>query len=671
MRLRTKLILSFSLVLGIALAANNVVTIRTLRKSLLDQSVDQSKNLVEILQATDDFVVGLPERVEDVVGSHLLVEALLTAHLVDIAENRGHLSPAEINARLKDVAARGVLDEFWITDTKGHAYLRNIDELDFTFPDKPSPVDQAYHFRQLLDGSKRQYVQRTMPREVDGELFKYAGVSGLDRNRIVEVGYRADSVVKLTTGVSRSALLGSMVGKGGLLRVVLTDAAGRIKLDVQGKGQILDKGEIKNKGLLADVNAVLSGSQPQSRLHQNRLYVVQRLAAESTPTALMAFFDASALNAEIRRSMLISAVSFAGFLCLGILCAVLLARSVASPVTRLASVAGNIADGDLVAAQTSLAGIKTRRFGRNAGRASHDETRRLLAAISSMAGSLNLLVGHLQDSGVEVNDAAARIAVSARELETAATEQSASTNEVVSAAQEISASSKELAGTVSEVALAATETACLVSSGRQDLSTIEKTMQQIDQASSSISSKLSAIQQKAGNIGSVVEMMNKVAEQTGLLSLNAAIEAEKAGEYGRGFSVVAREIRRLSERTGAAAAHIERAVEDMEMTVVTGGREMERFRVQVNTSISETSRINSDFGRILDRVQGLKPRFDEVNDGVQMQSQSAHHIAEAMVELGDAARAAATSLHEFTRVTAHLNEVSGQLQKEVSRFKVS
>ncbi len=670
MRLRTKLILSFSLVLGIALAANNFVTIRALRRSLLDQSVDQSKNLVEILQATDHFVVGLPARVEDVVGSHLLVEALLTAHLVDVAENGAHLSPAQIKARLKDVAARGVVDEFWITDTKGHAYLRNIEEIDFTFPDRPTPSDQAYQFRQLLDGPGRHYVQRTMPREVDGALFKYAGVSGIDRNRIVEVGYRADTVVKLTTGVSRPALLRAMVGKGGLLRVVLTDTAGRIKLDVSGTG-ISDKGEIKNQAILADIKAVSSGEQPFGRFSENRLYVVQRLAGEDTATALMAFFDARPLNAEIRRSMLVSAVSFGAFLCLGVFCAVLLARSIASPVSRLAGVAATIADGDLVEAQVSLARIRSRGLGRKARRTGHDETGRLLAAISSMADSLNLLVGRLQESGVEVNDAAARIAVSAAELETAATEQSGSTNEVVSAAQEISASSKELARTVSEVALAASETACLVSSGRQDLATIEKTMQQIDHASSSISSKLSVIQQKAGNIGSVVEMMNKVAEQTGLLSLNAAIEAEKAGEYGRGFSVVAREIRRLAERTGAAAAHIERTVEDMEITVVTGGREMERFRAQVNTSISETSRIKSDFGRILDRVQGLKPRFDEVNDGVQMQSQSAHHIAAAMVELGESARAAAASLHEFTRVTAHLNEVSGQLQQEVSRFRVS
>jgi len=670
MRLRTKLILSFSLVLGIALAANSFVTIRALRKSLLDQSVDQSKNLIEILQATDDFVVGLPERVEDMVGSHLLVEALLTAHLVDIAENRARLSPAEIKDRLKNVAARGVVDEFWITDSKGHAYLRNIEEIDFTFPDRPTPSDQAYQFRQLLDGQGRQYVQRTMPREVDGALFKYAGVSGIDRNRIVEVGYRADSVVKLTTGVSRSALLRSIVGKGGLLRAALTDPAGRIKLDVWASG-MSDKGEIRDQALLADIRAVSSGAPPLGRLSENRLLVVQRLPGEKTATALLAFFDARPLNEEIRRSMLVSGISFAAFLCLGVFCAVLLARSIASPVTRLAGVAGTIADGDLAAAQNSLAGIRTRRFGRNAGRASHDETRRLLAAISSMAGSLDLLVGRLQDSGIEVNQAASRIAASAAELETAATEQSASTNEVVSAAQEISASSKELARTVSEVALAASETACMVSSGRQDLATIERTMQNIDHASSSISAKLSVIQQKAGNIGSVVEMMNKVAEQTGLLSLNAAIEAEKAGEYGRGFSVVAREIRRLAERTGAAAAHIERAVEDMEMTVVTGGREMERFRAQVNTSISETSRIKSDFGRILDRVQGLKPRFDEVNDGVQMQSQSAHHIAAAMVDLGESARAAAASLHEFTRVTAHLNEVSGQLKREVSRFKVS
>jgi methyl-accepting chemotaxis protein WspA len=102
---------------------------------------------------------------------------------------------------------------------------------------------------------------------------------------------------------------------------------------------------------------------------------------------------------------------------------------------------------------------------------------------------------------------------------------------------------------MNEVGSMSEEAAGSATTGQKGLESMEATMQQMGKASKAISDKLALINEKAANIGSVVTTITKVADQTNLLSLNAAIEAEKAGEHGLGFSVVAREIRRLADQT--------------------------------------------------------------------------------------------------------------------------
>src|SRR5258708_22470883 len=97
------------------------------------------------------------------------------------------------------------------------------------------------------------------------------------------------------------------------------------------------------------------------------------------------------------------------------------------------------------------------------------------------------------------------------------------------------------------------------------------------EASGSITAKLAVLSEKTTNINSVVTTITKVADQTNLLSLNAAIEAEKAGEYGLGFAVVAMEIRRLADQTAVATYDIEKMVKEMQSAVAAGGVGVDKF----------------------------------------------------------------------------------------------
>ena len=107
------------------------------------------------------------------------------------------------------------------------------------------------------------------------------------------------------------------------------------------------------------------------------------------------------------------------------------------------------------------------------------------------------------------------------------------------------------------------------------------------------------------NINLVVTTITKVADQTNLLSINAAIEAEKAGEYGLGFLVVAREIRRLADQTAVATLDIERMVKEMQYSVSAGVMEMDKFSEQVRQVVSEVGTIGGQLGQIITSVQGL------------------------------------------------------------------
>ena len=200
---------------------------------------------------------------------------------------------------------------------------------------------------------------------------------------------------------------------------------------------------------------------------------------------------------------------------------------------------------------------------------------------------------------------ATEIAATSRQQEQAVNDYGASTNEAAAAVKEISATSHELLKTMNEVNEVASHTAAMATAGQESLAGMDRTMRQLADSTGSIGSKLSVISERAANINLAVTTITKVADQTNLLSINAAIEAEKAGEYGLGFLVVAREIRRLADQTAVATLDIERMVKEMQYSVSAGVMEMDKFSDQVRQGVGEVGQIGDQLGQIIAAVQGL------------------------------------------------------------------
>jgi methyl-accepting chemotaxis protein WspA len=197
---------------------------------------------------------------------------------------------------------------------------------------------------------------------------------------------------------------------------------------------------------------------------------------------------------------------------------------------------------------------------------------------------------------------------------------------------------------------------------------MEAIMLQLEKTTASFGEKLATINERTTKINVVVSTMAKVADQTNLLSINAAIEAEKAGQHGLGFLVVASEISRLADQTGTAALNIERMVGEMQHSVAAGVKEMQTFSGQVRGSVRDIGEVSVKLGEIILAVQNISGRFDDVTQGMSAQSQGADQIREAMMRLAEGAKQTAESLNTFNTATSHLRGAVGDLKVEVSRF---
>ncbi len=286
---------------------------------------------------------------------------------------------------------------------------------------------------------------------------------------------------------------------------------------------------------------------------------------------------------------------------------------------------------------------------------------------------LDTILGSLRRvkiSALSVATAMPQIIAYARDMAQRVREFGRFTTEAGATANEISATSQELVKLMADVSETATKTAGLAALGQTELVNLESTMSQMEESSRQISKRLAVISEKAANITTVVTTINKFADQTNLLSLNASIEAEKAGEYGLGFAVVAREIRRLADQVALATLDIEQMVKEMKSAVSSGVTEMDKFTDEVRNDVRDVRNIGSQLTQIIAHVQTLLPCFESVHGAVQAQADGARQISDSMGQLGGAVGEASQVLKEASLAVIELDRSANDLQKEVLEYKL-
>jgi methyl-accepting chemotaxis protein WspA len=440
--------------------------------------------------------------------------------------------------------------------------------------------------------------------------------------------------------------------------------------------------------------------------------LLDEVAAEET--RLLA--ERTATSAKLQETMLLT-LAMGGLLCILLALGIsyLLGRSILGPLNNLTEAVGRIAGGEQSARAAIISrdelGKVTEEFNRMAQTIQDNQANELAATntlrakvdsllevvskaasgdltgkvsitgsdaigqlgngLAKMFENLRSLLNNVQKAGIQVTTSATEIAASARQQEATGIEQAQTSVEILSTTKEISANTSQLLKTMEDATAVADYTTNATAEAQNNLKRMDSTMQHMVSATDSINAKLAALSEKASNINSVLITITKVADQTNILSLNAAIEAEKAGEAGRGFSVVATEIRRLADQTSVSTWDIEQMLKEMQSAVSASVMGMDKFSEEIRRSVGEVRQVAEQLSSVMDQVQKLTPQFDAVLQGMQSQAIGASQISDTMMQLNDATQQTVESLKATSEAVHQLQYAAGDLQSSVSTFAVT
>ena len=355
-------------------------------------------------------------------------------------------------------------------------------------------------------------------------------------------------------------------------------------------------------------------------------------------------------------------ILFAGaiFAAMAIGIAWIMATRMSRTIRALVRVANSQSRGDIAAAEKILSG-------KSSGVEEFDE---LFTAVLLMARSLTKLISVLKLMGVDVAERAGRISDTSDTLDTIASEEAASTKNTASTGAKILAASEALNKTARGSAFEVSRTLDIARESGESIKLLKNNYDSLTAAAENVAGKLAVINGNVEKITGIVTAINDVSRQTNLLSLNASIEAEKAGEFGLGFAVVARQIRRLADKTSIASANIENIVRQMQSSVNSGVMEMDRFGAKMRQSSKIIIETADMLARTVSEIEAIGPQFEDIASGIGELSENARKISATMLELSDSSVRARDRISEFRAAVKSLDSVSVSVLEAVSRFKI-
>lgn len=335
----------------------------------------------------------------------------------------------------------------------------------------------------------------------------------------------------------------------------------------------------------------------------------------------------------------------------------LLRNLLAKPLNRLIDLVKDIATGD---------GDLTKRVNLVRG----DEIGSLAGWFDTFLDKLHGIIRDVSGSTREVASAATEIAASAEEMAAGLTRQEQQTSQVAAAVEEMNATVSEVAKKSVQASEAAKASSSDATSG---FSVVEQTVTEMNTIAEEVGRSANAVAElgaKGEQIGQIIEVINDIADQTNLLALNAAIEAARAGEHGRGFAVVADEVRKLAERTTKATEEVARSIREIQDGTVGAVQLIEAGSQRVTKGVTLANGAGQALGRITQSSDGLTGMVQSIAAATEQQSAAAEEISRSVEQIAVVTRESSEGAGQASQAAAQLSVQAERLQSLVNRFKV-
>jgi methyl-accepting chemotaxis protein len=395
-------------------------------------------------------------------------------------------------------------------------------------------------------------------------------------------------------------------------------------------------------GLLAQEKTVYE------QLHQRAAQVVERV-----DQAYVA--EDHSMQAELKKNSLLIIGSSALALLVGLIASWVITRLIVTPLRSVIRVAQQIAAGDLSAT------IEVTR---------RDEIGQLMQAMQQMGAGLSSIVSGLQAGIEQLASSAQSLSAVTEQTNLEVSSQKEETEQVATAMNQMTATVHDVARNAEEAAQAAQTADGKVESGQQVVRQSMARIEQLADSATSASSSIESLSAEIQNIGTVLSVIKSVAEQTNLLALNAAIEAARAGEQGRGFAVVADEVRALAKRTQQSTEEIERLVSALRSAAQSSVQQIQSSGELVKLAVSDALQTESALGSIAAAVSLIQQMNQQIAAAAEEQSSVAEEINRSVTSIRASADQSSLAMRGNAASSIELAQLGVELKGMVGHFRL-